>query len=68
MYVTQETESLQNPPFGSIIDDEPIYTTLCNAVTTVELEDSDLVMFKAKMTVYGVIGNYVIDIDSDGSI
>ena len=35
-------------------------TSLCNAVTTVELVDSELVMFKAKMTVYGVIGSDVI--------
>jgi hypothetical protein len=54
MYVTQETRSLQSTPFGSILDDEPIYTSLCNAVNTVKLGDRELVMYKAKMTVYGV--------------
>jgi hypothetical protein len=68
MYVTQDTRSLQSTPFGSILDDEPIYTSLCNAVTTVELGDSELVMFKAKMTVYGVIGSNVIDMVCDSFI
>lgn len=54
MYVTQETRSLQTTPFGSIIDDEPIYVSLRSAVNLVRLGDRELVMFKAKMTVYGV--------------
>ena len=54
MYVTQETRSLQNTTFGCIIDDEPIYVSLCSAVNMVTLGDRELVMFKAKMTVYGV--------------
>jgi hypothetical protein len=75
MCVTQETRSLQDPPFGSIIDDEPIYPTLRSAFDTVCLKDSGLAMFKAKMTVYGVDvggdrtnGDDAIDDDVDESV
>ena len=54
MHVTQETRALQTPPFGSIIDDEPIFVSLRGAVNSVTLVDQELVMFTAKMTVYGV--------------
>jgi hypothetical protein len=54
MHVTQETRALQTTPFGSIIDDESIFESLCGAVNKVTLVDRELVMFTAKMTVYGV--------------
>jgi len=54
MYVTQAQRYLQTPPFGSIIDGEPIYGSLRDAVNRVTLVGQGLVMFNAKMTVYGV--------------
>jgi hypothetical protein len=54
MYVTQAQRDLQTPPFGSIIDDEPIFGSLRGAVNRVTLVGQELVMFTAKMTVYGV--------------
>ena len=55
IYVTQEQKALQTTPFGSIIDGEPIFGSLSDAVNRVTLVDPELKMYKAKMTVYGVI-------------
>ena len=54
MYVTQAQRDLQTPPFGSIIDGEPIFGSLRGAVNSVTLVGQELVMWIAKMTVYGV--------------
>ena len=55
IYVTQEQKALQTTPFGSILDGEPIFGSLSDAVNVVTLVDPKLKMYKARMTVHGVI-------------